>query len=91
VGKDYKIFMHIDGPGGRIHGDHDPFDNKFPTSKWSEGDYLKEVYKKKIPVFQGAGEYTIRMGLFKGAKRMTVKDEPTAKDNSVLIGKFVLD
>ena len=87
----YKIFMHIDGPGGRIHGDHEPFGGKLPTSQWQKGDYIKEVYEKQIPLYQGSGKYTIRMGLYKNSGRLSVKNEPTAEENSVLITSIMLE
>lgn len=86
----YKIFMHIDGPGGRIHGDHEPFDGKLPTTRWQKGDYIKETYEKKIPLYQGSGKYTVRMGLYKSSGRLPVKNDPTAKENSVLITSIML-
>ncbi len=90
---DYKIFMHIDGPGGRLHGDHDPFDGQFPTSQWAKGDYIKEVYKKEVPLYQQAGSYKINMGLFKeaGGARLPIKDEPNASQNSLTVTRVMLD
>jgi hypothetical protein len=87
----YKIFMHIDGPGGRLHGDHEPFEGKLPTTRWQKGDYIKETYKKEIPLYQGAGKYTIRMGMYKSSGRLRVKDAPTAKENSVFITSLMLE
>jgi hypothetical protein len=87
----YKIFMHIDGPGGRVHGDHDPFEGKLPTLRWQKGDYIKEVYRKQIPLYQGSGEYTIRMGLYQDSGRLSVKNDPSAKENSVFITTIMLE
>ncbi len=91
VNGDFKFFMHIDGPGGRIHGDHEPFDNKFPTSKWAEGDYIREAYRMKIPLYQASGDYSIRMGLYRGSGRMTIKDDSKAKDNAIQVAEIMLD
>ena len=33
----YKVFVHIDGAGTRINGDHVPLDGKFPTNYWVVG------------------------------------------------------
>lgn len=90
---DYKIFMHIDGPGGRLHGDHDPFGGQFPTSQWAKGDYIKEDYKKEVPLYQQAGSYKINMGLFKevGGGRLPIKDEPAASQNSLPVTRVMLD
>jgi MFS family permease len=78
-----KIFMHIDGPGGRLHGDHDPLDNLFPTGKWEVGDYIKDVHKLTVPLYQKTGKYSVRMGLYKGSTRLKILGHPKAKKNSV--------
>ncbi len=31
VASGYRIFVHVDGQGQRIHGDHDPVDGKYPV------------------------------------------------------------
>ena len=87
----YKIFMHIDGPGGRLHGDHEPFEGLLPTTKWHKGDYLKEVYRLKVPRYQGSGKYRIKMGLFKGNARLPIKNEPSAEENSIFITSIMLE
>ena len=88
---DYKMFMHIDGPGGRLHGDHEPFEGRFPTSKWQKGDYIKEVYRLNVPVYQGSGKYTIRLGLYKDSGRLRIIDEPTAKENSLFVTSLMME
>ncbi|MCP4676504.1 MAG: hypothetical protein GY854_13520 [Deltaproteobacteria bacterium] len=88
--KDYKVFMHIDGPGGRIHGDHKPVEDKYPTRRWEKGDYIKDVYTREIPMYQKPGSYSIRLGMYKGNSRLKIVDSPKAAENSQLIGKVEL-
>jgi hypothetical protein len=85
VNGNYKVFMHIDGPGGRIHGDHDPVEGIFPTGKWTKGDYIKDAYTRIVPLYQKKGKYTVRLGLYKGSKRLPILDQPLARENSLLI------
>ena len=40
VASGYRIFVHVDGQGERIHGDHDPVDGKYPVQLWDEGDVI---------------------------------------------------
>jgi hypothetical protein len=87
----YQIFMHIDGPGGRMHGDHDPLGDIYPTGNWEEGDYIKDVYKRDVPIYQKEGTYQVRIGFFKGSERLKVVDYPRAVENSVLIGALEID
>jgi hypothetical protein len=90
VTRDYKVFIHIDGAGPRIHGDHMPVKDLFPTREWRPGDYIKDVYKGDVPLYQAKGRYRIRIGLYKGKTRMKVVDEPTAKENAVVLGHVEL-
>jgi hypothetical protein len=85
--KNNKIFMHIDGQGGRLHGDHDPLDNLYPTGNWDVGDYIKDVHKLTVPLYQKPGKYSVRLGLYKGSTRLKVENHPNAKENSVWITK----
>ena len=40
----YKVFVHIDGAGTRINGDHVPLDGKFPTNYWVVGSYITDEH-----------------------------------------------
>ena len=88
---DYKMFMHFDGPGGRMHGDHDVFNGNFPTSIWQKGDYIREVYRKKVPLYQAKGTYTVKMGLFNNKGRLPVKDLPAEEENALTVTETVIE
>jgi hypothetical protein len=90
VGGDYKIFMHIDGPGGRINGDHDPVERVYTTRHWSPGDYIKDVYHHEIPLYQRRGRYTVKIGLYQGKRRLTIKDFPAARENAIVLTRIEL-
>jgi hypothetical protein len=90
MSRDYKVFIHIDGTGPRIHGDHDPVKNQFPTRQWRPGDYIKDVYTGDVPLYQAKGKYRVRLGLYRGKTRMKVVDEPLAKKNAVPLGNVEL-
>ena len=34
----YQIFLHIDGEGNRLNGDHEPLDGRYPIRLWDEND-----------------------------------------------------
>jgi len=89
LGQDYKIFAHIDGPGPRVHGDHDPVRGAFPTRHWSPGDYIKDVFTGSVPAYQETGKYGISIGLYRGDSRLKVI-EPIAKEDSVRIGNVTV-
>jgi hypothetical protein len=85
IPSNYKMFMHFDGPGGRLNGDHDMFNNEYPTSQWQKGDYLKEVFRMEVPIYQSRGEHSVRIGLYNDKGRLKIKDEPKAEENSLII------
>ena len=36
--------MHFDGRAARFNGDHEPIDDRCPTSTWQPGDYIVDTY-----------------------------------------------
>jgi len=63
---DLRVLVHITGDGGRIvaQQDHWPQGGLFPTSKWAEGDSMRERYVLTLPGTLAAGKYQIRVGWF---------------------------
>jgi Dolichyl-phosphate-mannose-protein mannosyltransferase len=90
MNKDYKIFVHVDGPGGRMHGDHMPISDAFSTREWEVGDYIKDVYTNTVPMYQKEGSYRIKIGLYKGSKRLEILGDPNATENAVRLGSVKL-
>lgn len=74
-----RIFMHIDFPGNRIHGDHEPVGGNYPTNHWTTGDIVKNVHRVEIDRFSAPGVYTIWAGFYRGDDRMSVRP-PSAHD-----------
>ncbi len=47
VNADYRIFVHLDDPTGRldrIHADHDPAGGNYHTDVWRKGDVVKDTF-----------------------------------------------
>ena len=89
LGSSYKVFVHFDGPGTRINGDHVPLDGKLPTSNWVPGTYITDEVKVEARV-QGlaapAGTYRLFMGFFLGDTRLKVISGPQDGENRVKLG-----
>lgn len=84
--RNYDIFIHFDGPGGRFHGDHKPLDDAYPTTYWRPGDYVKDVYRRSVPVYQKAGTYHIKLGMYQGSShRLPILNEPRANANAFFL------
>lgn len=92
VSGDQKIFVHIDYPGNRILGDHDPVNGEFPTSQWLPGDIIKDEYSIPIERYSSVGTYTMNFGFFRSNNRMKV--EPRAAhdgQNRVPMGQIRIE
>jgi|GEM_PF-2885369 len=79
----YKIFIHVDGFGLRLNGDHEPLDELYPTRYWRPGDYLVDTYRMQVPIHFRAGDYTIYIGLFQGEERLKQVAGPTSGDDRI--------
>jgi hypothetical protein len=87
-----KIFMHVDRPGSRIHGDHDPVAGDFPTNYWLPGDIVKDEYELNIDSYSSPGVYTIWLGFYRGSNRMKVTPKQAQDgDNRVMVGKIKVE
>jgi hypothetical protein len=91
LGAAFKFFIHIDGAGSRLNGDHDPIGGMYPATEWRAGDYLKDVYRGKVPMYQGAGRYTVWMGLFKGGQRLKIDSDAGGDSTRARLGTVQLD
>ena len=67
-----KVFVHIDGQGRRLHGDHTPVDGRLPTQHWRAGDVIVDEQELKVPADYPTGDYPMMIGLFAGSNRMKV-------------------
>ncbi|HWE30041.1 MAG TPA: glycosyltransferase family 39 protein [Polyangia bacterium] len=87
----YKIFVHIDGAGTRINGDHVPLDGKFPTNYWVVGSYITDEHTVRpsdnnTGTAPGSGFYQVYMGMYLGAERLKVVSGPSDGDNRARLG-----
>ena len=82
----YQVFVHIDGDGLRLNGDHTPVDGRYPTKLWDPGDVIVDTQELTVPANYGVGDYTIYVGFFSGSKRLEVKSKPADDSNRVNAG-----
>lgn len=85
VNGSYKFFIHVDGFGLRLNGDHEVLDGRYPTRYWRPGDYLVDKYRMKVPIHFRPGNYSVFMGLFQGDNRLPQVSGP-GQDNRILAG-----
>jgi hypothetical protein len=82
----YRIFVHVDGEGNRIHGDHDPVENAYPVTLWEPGDIVVDEQKIDVPASSHAGEYSILMGFYSGDTRLPIRLGPNAGEDRARVG-----
>lgn len=82
----YRLFVHIDGNGQRIHGDHDPVSGKYPVQLWEAGDIITDEQRIDVPASSRAGDYTIYMGFYSGDTRLPIQRGPNAGEDRARVG-----
>ena len=82
----WKVFVHIDAPGQRIHGDHDPVAGIFPTRSWKEGDVIHDEHQITVKRTISPATFTFYVGLYRGSTRLKIKSGPKDKDNRAKLG-----
>ena len=75
----WKVFVHIDAAGQRIHGDHDPVEGLFPTRNWRKGDLVRDDHRVVVKRTISPARFTFYAGLYRGGTRMKIT--VGAKDN----------
>jgi hypothetical protein len=86
----YKMFLHIDGRGNRILGDHEPVGGKYQTSLWLPGRWVVDRYtvpaSASSTVSTPSGKYVVYAGLFQGDRRMVVLSGAHDGQNRIRLG-----
>lgn len=82
----YRVFVHIDGEGRRIHGDHDPVEGVYPVTLWEPDDIIVDSQKIDVPASSHAGEYRILMGFYSGDTRLPIRQGPNAGEDRARVG-----
>jgi len=72
----YKVFVHIDGNGLRLNGDHDPVDGRYPPKLWEREDVIADSQELTVPANFRTGEYVMYVGWFSGSNRLKVESGP---------------
>lgn len=82
----WKVFVHIDAAGQRIHGDHEPVEGLFPTRDWQKGDLIDDTHKLVVKRTISPARFTFYAGLYRGGTRMTVTKGPKDNENRARLG-----
>ncbi len=85
--RNWQLFVHTDGQGPRINGDHEGVNGKYPTRYWQAGDYINDQITINVPLTYRPGAYTVFMGLFDGGDRMRLEGGDHDRDNRVVVAR----
>ena len=91
VRSNWKVFVHIDAPGQRIHGDHDPVSGVYPMRDWQSGDLVVDEHHLTVARKIKPATFTFFTGLYRGKTRMKIKNESKEvkdKENRAKIGRL---
>jgi len=66
AGRDYQVFVHFVGPGGRVRlqQDHEPVGGAYPTGQWRPGDIVRESFLVVVPPDTPSGTYEVVVGVW---------------------------
>lgn len=84
----YQPFLHVDGFGQRLNGDHEPVGGRYPIRMWSEGDVVVDRQELRVPANFPPGDYTFFIGLYAGESRLEVVEGPEDDANRVAAGRL---
>ncbi len=82
----YQPFVHIDGPGQRLNGDHEPVDGRYPVRLWEPGDIVVDRHEVRVPANYTRGNLTIYMGFYSGDSRLEVLSGPADDVDRARVG-----
>jgi hypothetical protein len=82
----YQIFLHVDGQGQRLNGDHEPVDGRYPVRLWEPDDIVVDRQRLSVPANYPPGAYTFFIGFYSGQARLEVTEGPKDDANRVRAG-----
>jgi choline-sulfatase len=68
----WRLFFHLDGPGGTRNLDHVPVDGLMPLERWRPGQRIRDRQRIVVPPGTPPGVYTLYVGAFRGGARLPV-------------------
>ncbi len=87
----WRLFFHLDGPGGFRNLDHVPVDGLLPVDRWRPGQRIRDVQRIFIPPSTPPGTYTFSVGAFRGVDRLKIAPAKlTDGKDRLRVGTFVV-
>jgi arylsulfatase A-like enzyme len=65
IGPEWRLFFHLEGPGGFRNLDHVPVEGLMPLDRWRPGQQLRDHQRIAFPPGAPAGVYTLYVGAYR--------------------------
>ncbi len=85
--RNWQLFVHTDGQGPRINGDHEGVGGRYPTRHWQSGDFISDQITVNVPLTYRPGVFTVFLGFFDGGDRMRLEGGDHDRDNRVVVAR----
>jgi hypothetical protein len=86
----FTIFLHIDGHGLRLNGDHEPVEGRYPVRLWEPGDVVVDRQTLTVPQNYRPGPYTFYIGFYAGETRLQITSGGNDGENRVPAGTLLV-
>lgn len=88
MGQNVKAFVHMLGPDGAVIAQHDgdPVGGFTPTTRWRQGEILRDVHLVPLPAGLSSGDYSLRAGLYQTEPLRNLTVDPATPDHRIDIG-----
>jgi arylsulfatase A-like enzyme len=91
LGEGWRLFFHLDGPGGFRNLDHVTVEGLLPVERWRPGQRIRDRQRIAIPPGTPPGLYTLSFGAFRAGGRLPVLPRSLTDGHDRLrLGSFVV-
>ena len=87
----WRLFFHLEGPGGYRNLDHIPVEGLMPLERWRPGQSIRDTLHIFMPPGSPRGTYTLYVGAFRGRDHL-VATPKTLTDGvgRLRVGTFIV-
>src|SRR5581483_9156660 len=89
----WRLFFHLDGPGGFRNLDHVPVDGLLPAERWRPGQRIRDRQHIAIAPSMPPGRYTLSLGAYRSGSAARLPVAPRALTDGhdrLTLGTFVV-
>jgi len=76
----WKLFVHLIGPGTYVNVDHKPVHGLYPVSEWKVGQIIRDEHSATVPADYKGDTIKVLVGLWQGKRRLKIKGPQDDED-----------